>query len=171
VLCIDLEVTRVTAMRVSYHGQFIYLAHVMQHGHVISKVASDISSTEFGKTLADVEAQARAGKPVVLGHFGPAAVPTQVVYRMSKTKGWVFKPVTFPAAGWAQLAAGDADMVTAPNNTVAGQLKSGHKRARSWSLARSVSTHCRMYQRCAKRDMVLMRWCGPECSRPEERRL
>lgn len=80
------------------------------------------------KSIADLEAQAK-NKPVILGNFGPAAVPTQVVYRMSKAKGWQFKPVTFPAAGWAQLAAGDADVVTAPFNTMAGQLKAGQARA------------------------------------------
>lgn len=80
------------------------------------------------KSIADLETQART-KPVIVGNFGPAAVPTQVVHRMAKAKGWQFKPVTFPAAGWAQLAAGDADVVTAPFNTVAGQLKAGQARA------------------------------------------
>lgn len=80
------------------------------------------------KTIADLEARAKV-KPVIVGTFGPAAVPTQVVHRMAKAKGWQVKPVTFPAAGWAQLAAGDAEVVTAPYNTIAGQLKSGQARA------------------------------------------
>lgn len=80
------------------------------------------------KSMADLETQAKS-RPVILGNFGPAAVPTQVVYRMAKAKGWQFKPVTFPAPGWAQLAAGDADIVTAPYNTIAGQLKSGQAKA------------------------------------------
>lgn len=81
------------------------------------------------KSLADVEARSKDGKPPVLANFGPAAVPTQVVYRMAKARNWQFKPVTFPGAGWAQLASGDAELVTAPYNTIAGQLKSGQARA------------------------------------------
>lgn len=80
------------------------------------------------QSITDLETKAKT-KPVILGNFGPAAVPTQVVYRMAKTKGWQFKPVTYPSAGWAQLAAGDADLVTAPYNTIAGQLKSGQAKA------------------------------------------
>ena len=80
------------------------------------------------KTITDLEARAKV-KPVIVGTFGPAAVPTQVVHRMAKAKGWQVKSVTFPAAGWAQLAAGDAEVVTAPYNTIAGQLKSGQAKA------------------------------------------
>lgn len=82
------------------------------------------------KTMRDLEEKAKqGGKPLVLGHFGPAAVPTQVVYRMGQAKGWTFSGVTFSPAGAAQLRSGDADFVTAPYNTMASALKAGEVRA------------------------------------------
>ena len=56
------------------------------------------------KTMQELEAHAKtASKPLVLGNFGPAAVPTQVVYRMGSQKKWTFRGVTFNPAGPAQL--------------------------------------------------------------------
>jgi tripartite-type tricarboxylate transporter receptor subunit TctC len=81
------------------------------------------------KTIHELEAHAKkATKPLVLGHFGPAAVPTQAVYRMGSEKGWKFRGVTFSPATAAQLMSGDADIVTAPYNTVAGAIKAGEVR-------------------------------------------
>lgn len=82
------------------------------------------------KTIQELEAYAKkASKPVVLGHFGPAAVPTQAVHRMAKEKGWTFRGVTFNPAGPAQLKAGDADIVTAPYNTAKSAIAAGEARA------------------------------------------
>ncbi len=82
------------------------------------------------KNIAEFEEYAKkASKPVVLGHFGPAAVPTQAVYRMAKQKDWAFRGVTFNPAGPAQLKAGDADIVTAPYNTAKSALAAGEVRA------------------------------------------
>jgi tripartite-type tricarboxylate transporter receptor subunit TctC len=82
------------------------------------------------KTMKEFEEHAqKASQPLVLGHFGPAAVPTQTVYRMADQKGWSFKGVTFSPAGSAQLKSGDADFVTAPYNTVASAIKAGEVRA------------------------------------------
>jgi tripartite-type tricarboxylate transporter receptor subunit TctC len=82
------------------------------------------------KTMAELEAYARtASKPLVLGHFGPAAVPTQVVYRMGAEKKWSFRGVTFNPAGPAQLKSGDADFVTAPYNTAKSANAAGDARA------------------------------------------
>lgn len=82
------------------------------------------------KTIQDLEAHAKkAGKPLVLGHFGPAAVPTQAVYRMAAQKGWTFRGVTFNPAGPAQLKSGDADFVTAPYNTAKSAIAAGDARA------------------------------------------
>ena len=82
------------------------------------------------KTVQELEAYAKkAEKPLVLGHFGPAAVPTQAVYRMGEEKGWKFRGVTFSPATAAQLMSGDADIVTAPYNTVASAIKAGEVRA------------------------------------------
>jgi tripartite-type tricarboxylate transporter receptor subunit TctC len=81
------------------------------------------------KTMQELETHAKnASKQLVLGHFGPAAVPTQTVYRMASQKGWSFHGVTFSPAGAAQLKAGDADLVTAPYNTVASSIKAGEVR-------------------------------------------
>jgi tripartite-type tricarboxylate transporter receptor subunit TctC len=80
--------------------------------------------------MQELEAYAKkAAKPVVLGHFGPAAVPTQAMYRMARQKGWSFRGVTFNPAGPAQLKAGDADIVTAPYNTAKSAIASGDVRA------------------------------------------
>ena len=82
------------------------------------------------KTIQELEEHAKkSGKPVVLGHFGPAAVPTQAVYRMAKQKQWTFRGVTFNPAGPAQLNAGDADIVTTPYNTAKSALAAGEVRA------------------------------------------
>lgn len=82
------------------------------------------------KTIQDLEAHAkRSGKPLVLGHFGPAAVPTQVIYRMAAQKKWTFRGVTFNPAGPAQLKSGDADFVTAPYNTAKSAIAAGEARA------------------------------------------
>lgn len=82
------------------------------------------------KTIKEFEEYAKkSGKPVVLGHFGPAAVPTQAVYRMAKQNGWTFRGVTFNPASPAQLKAGDADIVTAPFNTAKSALAAGEVRA------------------------------------------
>ncbi|HYD76278.1 tripartite tricarboxylate transporter substrate binding protein [Ramlibacter sp.] len=82
------------------------------------------------KTMQELEAHAKtASKPLVLGHFGPAAVPTQVVYRMGGQKKWSFRGVTFSPAGPAQLKSGDADLVTAPYNTARSAIAAGDARA------------------------------------------
>lgn len=82
------------------------------------------------KTIKEFEEYAKNSvKPVVLGHFGPAAVPTQAVYRMAKQKDWAFRGVTFSPASPAQLKAGDADIVTAPYNTAKSALDAGEVRA------------------------------------------
>ena len=82
------------------------------------------------KTIQEFEAWARkSGKPVVLGHFGPAALPTQTVARMAKQKGWTFRGVTFSPAGPAQLKSGDAEIVTAPYNTAKSAIAAGEVRA------------------------------------------
>lgn len=70
-----------------------------------------------------------AGRGVIVGNFGPGAVPTQTMVRMAGTDGWKPKLVTFPAPGWTQLQSGDADVVTVEYNVVAGQLKAGQARA------------------------------------------
>jgi tripartite-type tricarboxylate transporter receptor subunit TctC len=81
------------------------------------------------KTIQELEAYAKkAARPVVLGHFGPAAVPTQAMHRMAKQKGWTFRGVTFNPAGPAQLKAGDADIVTAPYNTAKSAIAAGEVR-------------------------------------------
>lgn len=82
------------------------------------------------KTMQELEAYAKkASKPLVLGHFGPAAVPTQAMHRMAKEKGWSFRGVTFNPAGPAQLKSGDADIVTAPYNTAKSSIAAGEVRA------------------------------------------
>lgn len=82
------------------------------------------------KTIQDLETHAKgSGKPLVLGHFGPAAVPTQVVYRMAAQKKWAFRGVTFSPASPAQLKSGDADFVTAPYNTARSAIAAGEARA------------------------------------------
>ena len=82
------------------------------------------------KTMQELEEHAKkSGKPVVLGHFGPAAVPTQAVYRMARQKQWTFRGVTFNPASPAQLKAGDADIVTAPYNTAKSAIAPGEVRA------------------------------------------
>lgn len=82
------------------------------------------------KNIKEFEEYAKkSAKPVVLGHFGPAAVPTQAVYRMAKQKDWTFRGVTFNPASPAQLKAGDADIVTAPYNTAKSALAAGEVRA------------------------------------------
>ncbi len=82
------------------------------------------------KTIQDLEAHAKkADKPLVLGHFGPAAVPTQTVYRMASQKKWTFRGVTFSPASPAQLKSGDADFVTAPYNTARSAIAAGEARA------------------------------------------
>ncbi|HZY16315.1 MAG TPA: tripartite tricarboxylate transporter substrate binding protein [Ramlibacter sp.] len=82
------------------------------------------------KTMQELEAHAKtASKPLVLGNFGPAAVPTQVVYRMGSQKKWTFRGVTFNPAGPAQLKSGDADFVTAPYNTARSAIAAGDARA------------------------------------------
>lgn len=81
------------------------------------------------KTIQELEAHARsASKPLVLGHFGPAAVPTQTVYRMGAQKKWNFRGVTFNPAGPAQLKSGDADFITAPYNTARSAIAAGEVR-------------------------------------------
>jgi tripartite-type tricarboxylate transporter receptor subunit TctC len=108
-------------------GNAPYKAVDMEPVALVSSVAFVLAASAEGpfKSMADVEAAAKAGKQPIVGTFGPAAVPTQIVHRMAHAKGWNFKPVTFPAPGYQQLAAGDAQIVTAPYNTVVGQLKSG----------------------------------------------
>ena len=82
------------------------------------------------KSIAELEAYAKtASKPLVLGHFGPAAVPTLAAYRMARQKGWSFRAVTFSPAGPAQLISGDADFVTAPYSTAVSALNAGEVRA------------------------------------------
>ncbi len=82
------------------------------------------------KTIQELEAHAhKNAKPLVLGHFGPAAVPTQVVYRMAAHKKWSFRGVTFSPASPAQLKSGDADFVTAPYNTARSAIAAGEVRA------------------------------------------
>ncbi len=82
------------------------------------------------KTIQEFEAWAKkSGKPVVLGNFGPAALPTQTVARMARQKGWTFRGVTFSPAGPAQLKSGDAEIVTAPYNTAKSAIAAGEVRA------------------------------------------
>lgn len=82
------------------------------------------------KTIQEFEAWAKkSAKPAVLGHFGPAALPTQTVARMAKQKGWTYRGVTFSPAGPAQLKSGDADIVTAPYNTARSAIAAGEARA------------------------------------------
>ncbi|WBY00256.1 tripartite tricarboxylate transporter substrate binding protein [Ramlibacter tataouinensis] len=82
------------------------------------------------KTIQDLEAHAKkSDKPLVLGHFGPAAVPTQVIYRMASQNKWRFRGVTFSPASPAQLKSGDADFVTAPYNTARSAIAAGDVRA------------------------------------------
>ena len=82
------------------------------------------------KSMKELAAFAKqAGREVILGNFGPGAVPTQTAVRVAGVDGWKPKLVTFPAPGWTQLASGDADAVTVEYNVVAGQLKAGQARA------------------------------------------
>lgn len=81
------------------------------------------------KTMQELEAHAKkTDKPLVLGNFGPAALPTQVVHRMGNQKKWSFRSVTFSPAGPAQLKSGDADFVTAPFNTAKSAIAAGEVR-------------------------------------------
>lgn len=82
------------------------------------------------KTIKEMEAHAKSSqKPLIVGNFGPGALPTLTVFRMSKQNGWSFKPVTFSPPGALQLDSGDADLVTAPYTTVASAIKAGKVRA------------------------------------------
>ncbi|WP_382153422.1 tripartite tricarboxylate transporter substrate binding protein [Hydrogenophaga sp. ANAO-22] len=81
------------------------------------------------KTMKELAAHAKAsGKDVILGNFGPGAVPTQTVVRMAGTDGWKAKLVAFPSPGYTQLNAGDADVVTVESINIMGQVKAGNAR-------------------------------------------
>ena len=81
------------------------------------------------KTFAELLKHAKtASKPLVLGNFGPGAVPTQTIYRMAASENWTFKAVTFPSPTFNQLQAGDADLLTVEFPVIAGQIKAGQAR-------------------------------------------
>lgn len=80
------------------------------------------------KTMKEVAAHAAGGKPVILGNFGPGAVPTQTVVRLSGSDGWKPKLVSFPSPGYTQLRAGDADLITVESINIVGQVKAGQAR-------------------------------------------
>ncbi len=80
------------------------------------------------KTMKELAAHAKAGKEVILGNFGPGAVPTQTVVRMTGADGWKPKLVSFPSPGYTQLNAGDADVVTVESINIMGQVKAGNAR-------------------------------------------
>lgn len=81
------------------------------------------------KTMKELAAHAKAsGKEVILGNFGPGAVPTQTVVRMAQGDGWKPKLVSFPSPGYTQLNAGDADVVTVESINIMGQVKAGNAR-------------------------------------------
>lgn len=79
------------------------------------------------KTMKELAAHAK-GKEVILGNFGPGAVPTQSVVRMSGIDGWKPKLVSYPSPGYTQLNAGDADVVTVESINIMGQVKAGNAR-------------------------------------------
>lgn len=82
------------------------------------------------KTMKELAAHAaRSSKEMLVGVYGPGPVPTQTLVRMAGTDGWKPKLVTFPAPGWSQLQAGDADIVTVDYLGIAGQLKANQAQA------------------------------------------
>ncbi len=80
------------------------------------------------KNMADLAKHVKGGKPVSIGNFGPATVPTLSVNRMAAKDGWTFKSVTFPQTNFNQITSGDVDMVIVAYPVVAGQIKSGQAR-------------------------------------------
>ena len=79
------------------------------------------------KTMKELAAHAK-GKEVIVGNFGPGAVPTQTLVRVSALDGWKPKLVSYPSPGYTQLNAGDADVVTVESINIMGQVKAGNAR-------------------------------------------
>lgn len=80
------------------------------------------------KNMAELAAHVKGGKPVSIGNFGPATVPTLSINRMAVKDGWTFKSVTFPQTNFNQITSGDVDMIVVAYPVIAGQLKSGQAR-------------------------------------------
>lgn len=80
------------------------------------------------KNMAELAAHVKSGKPVAIGNFGPATVPTLSINRMAAKDGWTFKSVTFPQTNFNQITSGDVDMIIVAYPVVAGNIKAGQAR-------------------------------------------
>ena len=81
-----------------------------------------------------------ASKPLVVGNYGPVAVPTQALVRIATADGWKPKLVTFQSVTYSQLSSGDADILVTGVPEVAAQLKSGQVKALVSITPRRIST-------------------------------
>ena len=82
----------------------------------------------------------KASKPIVVGNYGPVAVPTQALVRVAAQDGWKPKLVTFQSVTYSQLSSGDADVLVTGVPEVAAQLKGGQVKALAAITPRRISS-------------------------------
>lgn len=80
----------------------------------------------------------KAGKPVIIGSYAPAAVPALIAAKIAKRDGWPYKVVAFPNPSSKELIAGDADVTTAGAMEAASYFKAGQvKVVSAWGPQRN----------------------------------